>query len=380
MNDLEERLRTDLATAVEPIEADPNLEMIIAAGESDLRGRRRRGAISAFAVAAVVALIAYVGLAPRAVSGTPAPIGTVSAGVPATPATQDSGDDHSAVLNVLNQYQTGSVTYTDAGQVTTRPITTSQTPASVEVRLTANSGVEFTLTTVGGAQTTVQAKQVPGGLVQVEPVPGLLVGVVFAQVDWLEAWNSVGDKSNGWLQQEPFGDQYQYEAFAQAYADDAAGASSVTGYVWQDAHGVHDSQGRKVTWTRLRVGSEDGVLYLDPSGAGVSFPSFPGGADGARVDFGKGLVFDGSASMGNGSSPVSNQGIGVLPDGASRPTPHWRDGTSKRRWSTTTLGGHVVFVAGSSEARSSRAVTIDGGLASITYQDADGRTVTRSVT
>jgi hypothetical protein len=365
VNDLEERLRADMWEAAGPIEPDLDLDAVVRDGDQVLRSRRIRLAVGGIAAVVALAMLSWVAVANRVLSGVPDPAQTVSASPAPTP-TDVVGDPMVASFGLIDQYEPRTPS--------AAPVT-PDTPTQVDVRVVDDHTVQFVGTTVGGTVTTRMVAMPAKGVVTEEILPGVLAGFLPTRADWLDVWLSQ-KPSLGWVSTDTVGRKGEYVAFVRAFPRDAGDVGRVTGYVWGDSKGrVHDSEGRPVLSRTVRLAKAEGVFYADPGGRGFAFHT----AQLIEVDGylqGEGAVAFEGASAGDGTRYYRNEAVGALPVGATKVTFQWKGTASSRDVTVFTLGGRKYFVATSRQERAAGGAVLDGGLASISYVGADGSQVT----
>ena len=236
MNELEERLRTDLFGATELIEAEPDLDAVVREGDRVLRGRLVRRVAGGVAAALVVGLVSWFAAMPREVPGVPAPVSTPSAG----PVTSES-----ASIDLQDGFAVNSsgVPYRSVDVLATRTET--------------GYSVSFTITDNKGAVRTV-SREVPVGRAWLTQYPRRMVGVVAARIDWRDSVyaDMVGGMS---------GAERVLPGLGITVVVDVAEkpGNTIKGLLWQGVDGlVHDDAGNEVPEAQIGLAGAVGTVYL----------------------------------------------------------------------------------------------------------------------
>lgn len=348
MNELEERLRTDLFGATELIEAEPDLDAVMREGDRVLRGRFVRRMAGGVAVALVVGLVTWVATVPRAVPGVPAPMSTSSA----SPVTSESA----------------SIDLRDAG------VNQSDPPArAVEVSATRTAtgySVSFTITNADGTQRRRSGDVEPGKALLTQ-YPRLMVGVVAARFDWRDSVyaDMVGGIS---------GTEKVLPGLGLTVVVDVAekAGNTIKGLLWQGADGlVHDDTGNAVPEARIGLAGVVGTVYLSERLGFLGYRE----TDGSEIVSTQDLAPDNDLvkiAVWSGTSTPDRKGratvIGLLPDGASDPAVTLAG--YGQEWSSGKLSdtGRGVFVAVGQDATGRKGSLVT----KVVYTDADGKRVT----
>lgn len=369
MNALEERLREDLLRATEfAVEVDA--DAVLAAGRKDRTGRTVRSASVGMAAVVAVGLVAWSGMAGRWSAGVPE-VGATVAATPSPVQSVTAPVQGSASFDVLKQFQTRTVTYTDAGEVTATPTLTPEVPATVQVRPQGSGRFELVATTVAGERTSRVVAVASGQVVRVELMPKLLVGMIGGQATWVDLRPAMAQSGAGWVETEAVGEALDTTAFVVAYPGEGASADEVVGVVWADQTGrVRDSEGIAVVSEPVRLGESEGVLYVEPGGAAVRYHDAEGRDLTTRVE--RGVSFKVAERTSAEEASWEATGLAVLPKGASEAGVRWRDGVRDRTWVSARLGDREVLLTQGRVATGSEPQGLDGGVASISYQLADG--------
>ncbi len=360
MNDLEERLRTDLKAAVAQVEDRIDTDEALLAGQRARSSRRiaRTAAMAAFA--AVLGLMGWGFLRTGPVlGGHPDPLGTVPA-MPSIPSVSSSPyvptDPMSATFDLGGELN-GQVPTYDSITVSVKPVGDT---VDLQVGLLKPTGKDdqtlllrnFTMT-AGTAWSVALDKH-------------LVLAIVPGRPTW---YQSLGDASKGAVTDHQPLTGINATAYLTGYIK-AGGADTVRGFLWRGADGVaQDSLGNVVPSAEITLAGETYWVYRDAAldilgvvpkegGGGYSFDLRDQKADD--------LVHGSFGHTPDGGETTWTQ-LGVLPPGSHdiglvMPAPN-------AEWGSATLSDGWVVILAHATTKSSDLIT------SITYTGADGRVI-----
>jgi hypothetical protein len=347
MNDLDERLRDDLAELVETVPLDLGIELdaVIGAGRRARRSRAIRHSMGAAAVTLLGAGVAMAS-APLGPSVTPSV-------VPAAPVTSPAWLENPAYFDVTGL---GLASSTDFDRITL-DVTAAATGWKVDITTSRSDGLLL-------AQFATQADR---GLWVSQLSPQVAVALLPARTDW---WVPAMKKP----QEAPRYTNSMHPGTLDLTAvlvvfDKPAEASDLAGFVWQAADGtLVDSLGDAVPSATVEAAGQQATLYLDPTlnlmgyrlsdGASASLnPDSPGWHAYPRLQF-----YDRSGVDQRTRWVLAD----VLPSGAHDLK---IDLAPDAHWSTVELAGRTGYVIVSESARTTQPVR------SLSYVDAAGKRV-----
>jgi hypothetical protein len=334
MNDIEERLRAGLHELAEPVDAHVDADAALAGGARLRRGRAARWASAGVALATVVAVVAWNGVARQPIAGVPAPEPTTRS----TQATSSEVGLEFAQADPPREYTGVNVAVVRTGQ-----------RLAVEVartRANGDEGVTHSFTTDAGRYWSVA---VDGDLV-IALIPGQVVAVA-----GLPGWEVVYNDALG----------LDLMAVAAQRTDPAFG--DLRGLVWLAANSVvRDSGGAVVPSAGLRVGDRSVVVFRDERlQAWGYFDEY--NDDRAALPLATEPVDTVREVNSNPEGEVTE--IGFLPAGGRDPKLTVRKGAT---WGSAAVGdsGRVAYIVFAVNPGSTPLVT------SVTYTDASGNRAT----
>jgi hypothetical protein len=358
MNDLEERLRSDLLLAARGVESDIDEHDVLAWGRRTRHSRRVRRVAVAAALALAIGVAGWAGLAHEVGGGTvpviatpvpgtatPTPSRSVRVGVKAS-VTFGTDDPFPADLKIRRV--TVTATSVAAGRV----------DADVTVVASDGSASSHTVTTVGD------------DLAWVQVAPRLVVGLVPHSFDWvqyLDAGDNVamGGTSSDWRVMDSLDATAYYRLF-----DKKGTYSGSAGYLWRNGKGeFRDSRGEVVPSVTIGLpgSGQERTFYEDDALDVLGFQQDSGEVS-TTVARDQVQSFGGFAQR-DGDLAVA--GI-VLPEGASNPA--LSSSAKDLEWSTGAIGGRMAIVASAHLVRVS-----DSVVQAVTYTDAHGQRVTKKL-
>lgn len=352
MNDLEERLRSDLQHAAAGVADEVDVEQTLLAGQRARSSRRIAGTVGVSAVATVIGLVGWAALrfAP-VLGGVPDPMGTVSA-VPSTPVTPS--DPMSTTFEISGAGIDDQLPEYDSIRVAVRP---SSTAIAVDVSLFKGDS----------AQTQATFEMEPGKVWYAPLGKHLVVGIVPDRVAWLA---NLDESSKGVSSDTQPIEGLGASAFWLNY-EQVNGSDSIRGLIWQRADGViRDSLGRDVPNALISLNDQDYLVYRDLGLDTVGIvPSKDGGRYSTRIsDTAPNSLIYGGLGTKAGSGTWNWTQYGFLPPGSHDILVEMS--TTGGDWGWGTLDdGWVAFVAHAT-TRSTDVIK------SVTYTNADGKVVT----
>ena len=363
MNDVEERLRTDLRAAATQVEDRIDADDALLAGQRARSSRRIARTVGVAALAAVLGLTGW-GLLRTApvLGGHPDPMGTVVA-TPSVPSPSESSSSYVPTDPMQTTFElggkiNGQVPSYESVQVSVK---TAGDQVAVTVALTKATGKnEDTLVlrqysmSAGTSWWTALDKH-------------LVLSIVPGRPTWFQ---QRGDASQGAVTDQKPLTGINATVYLTGYIE-SGGPDTVRGFLWRGADGVaQDSLGNVVPSAEITLQDDTYWIYRD---AGLDtlglVPQRGGGAYSFRISDAQpdDLVHGGMGNKANDGRWSWTQ-IGSLPPGAHDISLVLADPGGD--WGSATLSDGWVVVLAHATAKTTHVIT------SITYTGADGKVVT----
>ncbi|MFT4294418.1 MAG: hypothetical protein QM582_03285 [Micropruina sp.] len=345
MTDLEGLLREDLRDAADTMPTDLDIDNLLQQGRRRRTARMQRRGLAAFAAAAAVSLVTWVGLSQHTTIGVPDPASSPTAPAPVRSAKFDFEP------GVVPRAPYASITAAESDGVLT--LTGKKRASDPGVTL---ASVPLNTTTVTGTPIS----------------PRLSLWTIPGQVDWVNVvTNLTSDISASYGNRTGYLSSVGVTVVLGVSHQDQDSKDWVEGLIWRSADGnLHSSAGTTVSTAALRVGDRTQVVYRDPGLKQISFfdplngPGFAATRDTPARNVVKLSVWRNSTTRG-----WEQFTVGILPAGAHDP----KVATAIKGAEVTTgvlqPDGAVVFFA------YSRADAEPKGsfITKVTYTDADGQ-------
>jgi hypothetical protein len=360
MNELEERLRTDLRAAAAQVEDRIDTDDALLAGQRARSSRRIARTVGVGALAAAVALVGwgFLGAAP-VLGGHPDPMGTVSAttGRPSTSSSPYVPTDPMAATFEIGGRLNGQVNTYDSVGVFVKP---DGDQVGVAVVLS-------TATKKAGRSIVSNYTFTSGAFWQVALDKHLVLAIVPGRPSWFTAADN--PVKGAVTDQQPL-TGINATAYLIGYIE-AGGPDTVRGFLWHGTDGVvQDSLGNLVPSAEVVLADDTYWVYRDTA---LDLMGIEPRKEGNGYSFRLSDVKAGDLVHGGiGSRPDKGEWtwtqFGTLPPGAhdlkvvlAQPGAEWGSATLSDGW---------VFVVAHAVTTKTKVIT------SLTYTDADGKVVT----
>lgn len=345
MNDLDERLRDDLADLVGTVPLDLGIDPdeVIGAGHRARRARMIRRGLGGAAITLLVAGVALAS-APLGSSGTPAV-------VPAAPVTSPAWLENPAYFDVTGL---GLASTTEFDKVTL-DVTAAATGWDVDISTSRSNGLLL-------AQFATHAD--PGVWVQ-QLSPQVAVALIPARTDW---WAPAMKKPLENLRTTDSMHPGSLDLTAVLLVfDKPAEAADLAGFVWQSADGtLVDSLGDSVPATTVDAAGQQVSLFLDPTLNLMGFRLPDGVSQSLNPDMPWSYAYPRLQFYDRSGADQRTRWVlaDVLPSGAHDLKIDVAPGA---HWTTVELAGRTAYVIVSESERTAQPIR------SLSYVDAEGK-------
>jgi hypothetical protein len=363
MNDLEERLRTDLRVAAAQVEDRIDTDEALVAGQRARSSRRIARTLGVAALAAVAGLAGW-GLlrAAPVLGGHPDPMGTISA-TPSRPSSSTSSSPYVPTDPIAATFDLGGTINGEVPSYESVGVHVKAAGDQVEVAVALQKAINKNGESVVLRHYTMTA----GKFWWVALDRHLVLSIVPGRPTWFAQRDS-SSKGAATYHQPLIG--INATAYLTGYIE-SGGPDTVRGFLWRGADGAaQDSLGNVVPSADVALKDDTYWIYRDAALDTIGVvPKKAGGAYSFRLSdlMGKNMVHGGMGNRANGGKWSWTQ-FGSLPPGAHDIKVVLADPDGD--WGSATLNDGWVAVVAHATAKTTDVIT------SISYTGADGRVMT----